>query len=110
MIEITVSDPWFTYIKLGKKTIEGRLNKGKFTEFKKNDLLKIKNENKYIICKIKKIKKYNTFKEYLTMEGLIRTLPKITNLKEGINEYKKFYSNQDVEYGVLAFYIQLHKS
>lgn len=34
-IEINVSPQWFTQIKNGKKKIEGRLCKGKFTSLKK---------------------------------------------------------------------------
>ena len=45
MQEINVSEPWFTYIKKNKKVIEGRLNKGTFSNLKKNDIVKFKNND-----------------------------------------------------------------
>ena len=55
--------------------LHGRLNKGIFKSFVKGEKIKIKNNNDYIIAKIKKIRKYSSFEEYLTQEGLRRTLP-----------------------------------
>ena len=34
-----VGEPWFSLIKLGLKSVEGRLNKGEFSKFKKNDIV-----------------------------------------------------------------------
>ena len=34
-----LSEPWFSLIKLGLKSVEGRLNKGEFSKFKKNDIV-----------------------------------------------------------------------
>ena len=34
-----LSEPWFTLIKLGIKTCEGRLNKGDFSKMKINDTI-----------------------------------------------------------------------
>ena len=34
-----LSEPWFSLIKLGLKTCEGRLNKGEFSKMKVNDTI-----------------------------------------------------------------------
>ena len=39
--EKNLSEPWFSLIKLGLKTVEGRLNKGDFKELKKMILLNL---------------------------------------------------------------------
>jgi ASC-1-like (ASCH) protein len=108
---ITIHPLYFKLIKKGKKTIEGTLNKNKFSTFKKNDLLKIinnKNENDIINAKIRKIIKYNSFEEYLSQEGLKRTLPDVQSIEDGVNIYYKFYNKNDEEkYGVLAIYIKI---
>ena len=108
----TVQSKYFNLIKEGKKKIEGRLNKSKFSTFKKGDELKIidsSNDNNIISAKIKKIKKYISFEEYLSQEGLKRTLPGIKTIENGVNIYHKFYSKeQENEYGVLAIYIKKH--
>ena len=108
MKEINVSEPWFTYIKDNKKKIEGRLNKGVFATLKKGDIIKFTNNDKSVTVKIKKIVKYNTFEEYLSQEGLKRTLPKVLTIKEGCDIYYKYYTKeQEKEFKILAIYIKL---
>jgi ASC-1-like (ASCH) protein len=108
MKEINVSEPWFTYIKDNKKKIEGRLNKGVFATLKKGDIIKFTNDDKSVTVKIKKIVKYNTFEEYLSQEGLKRTLPKVLTIKEGCDIYYKYYTKeQEKEFKILAIYIKL---
>jgi ASC-1-like (ASCH) protein len=107
MIEISVSNPWYSYIEKGKKKIEGRLNKGKFALLKKGEIIKFTNGNLFITVKIIKIRKYSSFEEYLSQEGLRNTLPGIKTIKEGVNEYYKFYNMDDEKkYGILAIYIK----
>ena len=107
MNTISVNNIYFNYIKNNKKTIEGRLNTGKFSTFKKGDKLKIVNGDDYIIVKIRKIKKYLSFEEYLSQEGLKRTLPNIKTIKDGINIYYNFYTKENEDkYGILAIYIK----
>ena len=108
MHTITVDLVYFNYIKRKKKTIEGRINIGKYTTFKKNDLLKIVNGDKYIFVKIIKLKKYLSFEEYLSLEGLKRTLPNIKTIKDGVNIYYSFpnYKENEKKYGVLAIYMK----
>ena len=48
------------------------------------------------ICEIKSTF-YKTFNDYLLMEGLKRTLPGITTLKDGINVYYSFYTQGDAK-------------
>jgi len=108
MIKINVSEPWFSYISNKKKTIEGRLNKGKFSELRKNDIIQFINNSNSVTVKIRKIKKYSSFQEYLTQEGLKRTLPGIKSINEGVNIYHKFYSIEDENnYGILAIYVKI---
>ena len=40
-----LSEPWFTLIQLGLKTVEGRKNKGKFKEMKVGDIIEWKNDD-----------------------------------------------------------------
>ena len=106
-----LSEPWFSLISLGLKTIEGRKNKGKFKDMKVGDKI-IWYNNDYKERKIKTIikskREYNTFKEYLEGEGLERCLPGIPTLEHGLSVYFKFYSKQDEEnYGVVAIEVKI---
>jgi ASC-1-like (ASCH) protein len=107
MKEINVSEPWFSFLKNKKKRIEGRLNKGVFSTLEKGEIIKFVNGDNTFKAKIKKIVYYNTFEEYLSQEGLKRTLPNIKTIEEGCNIYYKYYTKeQEREYKILAIYIK----
>ena len=92
MQEINVNRIWFEFIRDGKKTIEGRLNKGKFKEMQKGDIFYFVNDsNKVKVQVIDKIL-YNTFNEYLIMEGLKRTLPGVKTINDALDVYYSYYT------------------
>ena len=110
-MNITVAAPWFKHIKKGRKTVEGRLNKGKFSELGPGSVLVIAEKGSHIdkvVAVVVKVKKYPDFKTYLVQEGLASTLPGITSIEEGVAVYRRFYSEeQEKEYGVLAICIHV---
>jgi ASC-1-like (ASCH) protein len=112
--EKNLSEPWFSLIKIGKKTIEGRLNKGDFKELKKNDIIKFINNDfsipRSFLVKIKSTKIYNSFNEYLTNEKLHRCLPGIDTIEEGVSIYYKYYKKSDEEqYKIIAIKFKVIK-
>lgn len=108
MTEVHVNRIWFEFIREGKKTIEGRLNKGKFKDMKIGDIISFVNDaNKVKVQIINKIK-YNSFEEYLLMEGLKRTLPNIKTIKDGLDVYYSYYTkNQEKEHKIVAIEIKI---
>jgi ASC-1-like (ASCH) protein len=111
--ELTVSEPWFSLIENGQKTVEGRLFKGIFTEFRVNDTIRwINNRNgkeKSVTVKITKLSKYPNFGDLLFNEKLYKVLPGFPNIKCGIVLYDRIYSsfNEIKEYGTLAIEMQV---
>lgn len=110
--KISLSEPWFTFIKDGLKTVEGRLNKGKFKKLKVGEAVEwfVRNTDQKIKTKIKNIKRYVTFKEMLEKEGLDAVLPnkQIMSIDDGVNIYRKYYSEDDEKkYGILAIGVQV---
>lgn len=101
-----VSEPWFTLISLGLKTVEGRKNKGRFSEMKVGDIIEWTNADfkpRSVSTIIVRKQEYPTFKKYLETEGLDKCLPGIPSLEHGLSVYFKYYTEQDEkEYGVLA--------
>lgn len=102
-----ISEPWFSLIKLGIKTKEGRLNKGTFQNIKIGDIITFENDDfKYkrtIIVEITNITIYTTFREYLKKEQLSECLPSVDTIEEGIKVYNIFYSKEEEErYGILC--------
>lgn len=101
-----VSEPWYTLISMGLKTVEGRKNKGKFKDMKVGDIIEWHNNDfkaRSVKVRITKKKVYPTFAEYLTKEGLQNCLPGIPSLEHGLSVYFKYYTTADEqEYGVMA--------
>jgi len=103
-----LSEPWFSLIKLGIKTVEGRLNDGDFEKMKVGDHYLFTNndlgfERKFKI-EIKKISYYENFKIYLETETLEKCLPGIENIKDGLEVYYKYYKKRDeLKYKIKAF-------
>jgi ASC-1-like (ASCH) protein len=106
-------------IKSGHKTIEARLAKGKFLDFKAGDRLRLREdfyENDRLVrsisnqglAEVTKVELYPSFKVMLKSVGIKNVLPWASSVKEALSEFRKFYSLADEEnYGVLAIHFKL---
>lgn len=107
------AEPYFTFVKSGEKTVEGRINKGYYQLLKPNDHIIIYNEveSDSIEVIVKAVRLYKSIKEMLETEPLEKLLPDAKNIEEGERIYKKFYtSEQEREFGVIAIEITKSKS
>ena len=113
-----VSDPWYTFIKEGKKTVEGRIVRpnGPWAKLKVGDTVTFyldpeHPEDDKIRVEITHIKHYKDFEEYLDKESLEKTLPGVKNNEEGLEIYKSFFKDPEEikKHGVTAFGIKLLK-
>lgn len=99
----------------GKKTIEGRLNRGKFAKFNIGDQIWLRRDYRddygilhdgdprQALIEVVSIRKYSTFAEMLQAEGFKKIVPYAANAEEAAGEFNKFYStDEQEEYGVLA--------
>ena len=106
-----LSEPWFSLISLGLKTVEGRLNKGKFKEMQIGDIIEFHNNDfleRKILTKIIEKIEYKSFTEYLETEGLDKCLPGVPSLEHGLSVYYKYYSKEkEKEFGIIAIRIEL---
>ncbi len=104
----------------GRKTVEGRLKKGKFAEYKLGDIVKlrrdIRDENGVlhdgepdaVRVKIMAVREYSDFLTMVEQEGFEKVIPLATTAKEAADEYNKYYSAVDqAKYGVLAVEISV---
>ena len=120
-----VQEPWFSLIKKGIKSAEGRLNKGDFTHMKVGDIVtwtntikkekngKTKIINRKVKTKITGIGNYSSFYQMIKTERLKNTLPipEIKTIQQGVDDvYYKFYSPKDErEKGVKAIRLRVLK-
>ena len=106
MFKISINNRALKHIKNGKKKIEGRLNKGIFTQVKIGDKILFFNNSDICNVKITNIKIYDTFSNMLTKENFYNTLPYCKNLNEGIFLYNNIYKNQK-KFKVMAIHFDL---
>lgn len=99
----------------GRKTIEGRLNKGKFAEYAVGDVVSLRRDYRDAAgrlqdgepgvarVKIVAIRKYNSFLDMTKTENYKLVIPHATSAKEAADVYNTYYSADDQKkYGVLA--------
>lgn len=112
---IYISEPWFSFIFIGLKTIEGRLYKNYFCNIKEGDYIEWINTDFNItrtcFTKVVQIKRYDNFKNYLEDNNLINSLPSILTIENGLKIYYNYYKIEDeLKYGVVSFKLELKSS
>ncbi len=104
----------------GRKTIEGRLNRGKFSDYNLGDIVKLRRdyrdsdgvlhegETDAVRVRIVAIRQYASFLEMVSTEGYKRVIPLAKTAHEAADIYNRYYSLQDQrDYGVLAIEISV---
>ena len=109
-----LSEPWFSLIGLGAKSVEGRLNKGSFAKLTPGDILTFFNDDfgfrRVFRTKIIRTRIYQTFHAYLKAEGIHKCLPAygVDTLKDGVHIYRNYYNVADErQYGILAIHLKV---
>lgn len=103
----------------GRKTVEGRLCRGKFADYKVGDIISLRrdyrDENGVLHegepdqarVRISAVREYKTFLEMVTVEGYEKVIPSAASPDEAAAEYNKYYSlAEQRRYGVLAIEIE----
>lgn len=103
MIDLHVQNPYLEQIESGQKTVEGRLAKSKYTTLVPGNKIRFNNR---LNVSIVAIKHYTSFLLMIQSEGLERVLPGVSSLKEGVDVYRQFYTEEDEKiHGVVAITI-----
>lgn len=102
----------------GRKTIEGRLDKGKFSQYRPGDQVWLRRdyrdesgrlqegEVRQALVGIKEIRKYASFTEMTHSENYKHILPAAQSAEAAASLYDKYYGAEDqARYGVLAIEI-----
>ncbi len=108
--DFSVSEPWWSLMKIGAKKIEGRLNRGKFAALKKGDVIRVRNDNqREFHAKVTRITAYPDFRSYLSA-NLKLALPGIDSIEDGLRIYYQYYTKADErKYGVLAIRLTIQR-
>lgn len=98
--ELHVQEPFFTQLKDGLKTIEGRCATSKYTRIESGNRILL---NKSLVFEVQGVRRYPSFFDMLETESLGEVLPGIESVEEGVKIYRRFYTEEmEQTNGVLA--------
>ncbi len=106
-------------IAVGDKTIEGRLNRGKFAQYRVGDEVHLRRDFRdengvlhdgkpdQLRLQITAINKYADFRAMFEHEDYKQALPEAKSIDDAVNTYETYYSAKDqAAYGVLAIHVR----
>ncbi|KAI3700334.1 hypothetical protein L2E82_44960 [Cichorium intybus] len=98
-----VQEPFFSQIKDGQKTIEGRCAGGDYNRIESGSLILF---NKCLLLQVHDVHCYGSFFDMLSTEDLAKVLPGVETVEEGVQIYRRFYSEEkEKSNGVLAIFL-----
>ncbi|GMH18195.1 hypothetical protein Nepgr_020036 [Nepenthes gracilis] len=102
-LELHVQEPFFSQLNDGVKTIEGRCSVDNYNRIQSGALILF---NKCLLSEVQDIHHYASFMEMLEAEGLEKVLPGVVTIQEGVQIYRKFYTEEkERSNGVIALCI-----
>ncbi|XXG89366.1 hypothetical protein AAC387_Pa12g1383 [Persea americana] len=101
--ELHVQEPFFSQLRAGLKTIEGRCAVGDYNRIAPGTLLLV---NECLLLEVQHVKWYASFFEMIKAEGLTNILPGVKTIEEGVQVYRQFYTEEkEKTNGVLAIFV-----
>ncbi len=109
---IECAEPWFSLIREGKKTAEGRLNSPKYAKIKIGDSLLLWSQAYGEEVNITRVvtgrNEYKSFGDMILGEGIENILPGYNDLTAGIAVYHQYYTPElEAKHGAVAFQLGL---
>lgn len=104
-VELDCIEPWFSALKSGAKTIEGRKNSSSYAEIKVGTLIKFKNGDDSFLVEVTDVVKHKNVRDYLENNDLSKIAP-FSNDIDGIEKmYRDMVSDID-KHDFLAIHIR----
>ena len=106
MFRMMLDEPYFSQIKRGEKTIEGRLSTPERSHIQTGDTIlftKSSDSKDTFVQSVATVRQYPSFHDMLSKENLASVLPGVVSVEEGVQVYRRFYSaSAESAAGVLA--------
>ncbi|HCI48460.1 MAG TPA: hypothetical protein DEZ09_01220 [Holosporales bacterium] len=111
LLRIHCQEPWFSKIRAGIKTIEGRNYSDKYAQLQPGDLLEFYFNDQSFMTEVIKVKSYPTLEEYLEIEGYEKVLPAVTSFQEAMDIYLQYNSRAELEQAgrFLAIHVKVRR-
>ena len=106
-----LSEPWYTFVKEGVKTVEGRIYDDKRKKLNVGDIIIFTNtegNGKLKQKKIIKLKVFKTFEKGIRYSKLKNILPIIKTYKDGVKIYRSIpgYKEGIKKYGFIVIFFE----
>jgi len=106
-----LSDPYYEYVRSGKKVWEIRLKKGGWEHMKEGEaalLFHRSGKGEFIVVEVLERREFESIVEALESVGVQNAIPQARSVEEALGEYRKFYSKEkEKKYGVVAFRVRV---
>ena len=103
--KITIAPQWEALIAEGRKTVEGRLYRGRFRRIRRGDILRLGSVEVAVTAVIW----YPNFEVMVAEEGRENLVPGAASDEEAVAMYRGIYSEaEERRYGAVAFRLMLH--
>jgi ASC-1-like (ASCH) protein len=107
---IYIQQKYLDLIQSSLKTIEGRVNRSKYSKIKEGDqidFISVEKPERNLSCSVKTVYLFKTFKEMLENLGFENCIPGVSKLDEAEKIYLSFpnYKEDEKKFGVIAFKI-----
>lgn len=103
--QVSVKQPWFSFLKNCTKKYEGRLNTDKYQAYKKGDYISFMNGKLCFFKQILGIKTFKSLEEMFDSIDVNEILPNHTK-EQGIKIYLQFYNKRDIDkYGMVCYLV-----
>ena len=113
MHNMSVNEPWFSYIKNGTKKYEGRCYRGKTLLVQKGDLIAFQrhplqdHDNETVLKTVVKVHLFPTFEDALKTMPIGEILPGVQDVATGVLVYYKYVSKETQQtHGVCMIELQ----
>ncbi|MCB1111783.1 MAG: ASCH domain-containing protein [Chlamydiales bacterium] len=108
VLQLHCQEPWFSYIKEGKKIVEGRKYTEKIRKLHPGDKIEFFNGSDRFITEVVAIRVYPSIEEYLRKECVDNVLPGINEMDEGLRIYRQWSNDAEVDaWGFAAIQVAL---
>lgn len=112
--EVIIEAKYLEFIKNSQKTVEGRVNKPKYTHIQRGDIIEFVSSTHpatKTFCLVMERAFYPNFRTMLESEGVKNCLPDSKTIDDGVEIYHGFpgYASDEIIYRVVAFKIKLLK-
>lgn len=113
IVQVKIKEPWFSYIKMGVKKVEGRVCCDEWANLEDGQYLLIidPESNKSFTAKIIKIRNYDDIDTYIMAESLENILPEVSNVNIARQIYLQWCPENEIkQYGFKSVELQVIKT